>query len=231
MNALLSRGGGDSRWKRLRELLGVIGERLREAAGERERGKEFTPDDFFVVKGEALRTPEVVPPRRPRRPPEGPKGVTTQDSDEDAGPPEPDGDGRARRRQGSGGPAPNTGTAFLMRSSVLPRRNAKGEFDALRVLWRLPEGVRLPEMVGVRVRVPSGSDSTCEQPLGPEWLLLKAIEHPGGVATAGGRGETELAVPPADGALTITLAHPVGDPNAVEVDTVRRSGARERDDD
>lgn len=77
-------------------------------------------------------------------------------------------------------------------------------------------------MVGVRVRVPSGSDSTCENPLAPRWLELRAIEHPGGTVHASGRGATELAVPPADGTLTITLAEPITDPNAVEVDVVRR---------
>lgn len=114
---------------------------------------------------------------------------------------------------------------------MAPQRNERGEFDTLRVVWRMPEGERLPEMVGVRVRVPSGSDATCEQPLGPRWLRLKEIAHPSGTVPATGDAAFELLVPPADGVLAIRLAHPIADPNAVEIDSRRRNRRAEGDDD
>ena len=216
-------GGGNSRWSRLRDLLGVIRDRLREAAGERERDNIFTPDDFAIVRGERLRTAEPMRPYRPRLGANTEDDATVPQTVEDGGDP-PDGPNpeprpkpdRPRRL------APKHGSGVPMRSSVLPQRNAKGEFDILRVVWRMTGQGRVPDLVGVRVRVPSGSDSTCENPLAPRWLELRKIEHPGGTVHAGGRGATELAVPPADGTLTITLAEPITDPNAVEVDVVRR---------
>ena len=219
---IIVKGGGDSRWKRLRELLAVVRDRLRGAAGERERDHAFTPTNFAIVRGERLRTAEPLRPYRPRL------GANTEDDatvpqtveegDSPDGPnpeprPKPD---RPRRL------APKPGSGVPVRSSVLPQRNAKGEFDTLQVVWRMTGRGSVPNMVGVRVRVPSGSDSTCENPLAPRWLELRAIEHPEGTVRASGRGATELAVPPADGTLTITLAEPITDPNAVEVDVVRR---------
>lgn len=216
-------GGGDSRWKRLRELLAVVRERLRDAAGERERDRAFTPTDFAIVRGDRLRTAEPLRPYRPRLGANTEDDATVPQTVENGGDP-PDGPNpkpdpkpdRPRRL------APKPGSGVPLRSSVLPRRNAKGEFDTLRVVWRMTGRGSVPDMVGVRVRVPSGSDSTCENPLALRWLELQAIEHPGGTVRASGRGATELAVPPADGTLTITLAEPITDPNAVEVDVVRR---------
>lgn len=224
MNAvdLLSRGGGDSRWKRLRDLLAGVRDRLRESAGERERTSVFTPDDFAIVRGDRLRTAETLRPYRPRlsvgaeNESESPQTDPEGDSPDGPNPkprPKPD---RPRSL------TPKPGSGVPMRSSVLPQRNAKGEFDTLRVVWRMTGRGSVPNMVGVRVRVPSGSDSTCENPLAPQWLELREVEHPGGTVHASGRGETELSVPPADGTLTILLAEPITDPNAVEVDVVRR---------
>lgn len=203
-------------------MLATIRDCLRDAAGRRERDNAFTPTDFAIVRGDRLRTAEPLRPYRPRRsvseeddstvPGDDPEG----DSPDGPNPkprPKPD---RPRRL------TPKPGSGVPMRSSVLPQRNAKGEFDTLRVVWRMTGRGSVPNMVGVRVRVPSGSDSTCENPLAPQWLELREIEHPGGTVHASGRGATELAVPPADGTLTILLAEPITDPNAVEVDVVRR---------
>ena len=226
---LLRGGGGNSRWQRLRDLLATIRDRLREAAGERERGNVFTPDDFFVV---GLRKAEPKPPRRPPPPPgsEGEEPGSSVESDPDAEAPER-GKGKARPKGGTGGPSLSEGTVFRVKTSVRPERNQRGEFDTLRVVWRMPEDARLPEMVGVRVCVPSGSDVTCEQPLGPQWLRLKQIAHPSGTVPAGGDGAFELLIPPASGELAITLAQPVADPNAVEIDARRRNRREGGDDD
>lgn len=225
----IGEGGRNSRWGRLRELLGVIRDRLGEAAGERERTSVFTPDDFFVV-GLRKAKPKPPPPPPPPPGPEGAEPGTTLRSDPDAEHPER-GKGKARPRGGAGGPSLAAGTVFRVRASVAPQRNERGEFDTLRVVWRMPEGERLPEMIGVRVRVPSGSDATCEQPLGPRWLRLKEIAHPSGTVPATGDAAFELLVPPADGALAIRLAHPIADPNAVEIDARRRNRRAEDDDD
>lgn len=226
---LLRGGGGNSRWQRLRDLLAIVRDQLRAAAGERERGNVFTPDDFFVV---GLRKAEPKPPRRPPPPPgsEGEEPGTSVDSDPDADAPER-GKGKARPKGGTGGPSLSEGTVFRVKTSVRPERNQRGEFDTLRVVWRMPEDARLPEMVGVRVCVPSGSDVTCEQPLGPRWLRLKQIAHPSGTVPASRDGAFELLIPPASGELAITLAQPVADPNAVEIDARRRNRREDGGDD
>ena len=215
--------GNDQRWTRLRELLAVVRDRLRQEAGELESSSAFTPPDFATFTGAALHAGDVVPRYRPRQS-AGKEGEGTTPK------PHPEGDTHPRRN-GKPNPkptpnpkprptAPKPGRGMPLRSAVMPQRNQDGDFDTLRVRWRLIE--HAPERVGVRVRVPSGSDETCDQPLGPEWLRLRAIEHPSGVVQAAGSGDTELAVPPADGILTITLVDPINDPNAVEVDIVRR---------
>ena len=213
----------------MRDLLAVVRDRLREAAGERERDNVFTPDDFFVV-GLRKATPKPPPPPPPPPGPEGEETGTRVESDPDADHPERD-KGKARPRGGTGGPSPSAGTVFRVKASVLPERNQRGEFDTLRVVWRMPEGERLPGMVGVRVRVPSGSDATCEQPLGPRWLRLKEISHPSGTVPASGDAAFELLVPPVSGVLAIRLAQPIADPNAVEIDARRRNRREDGDDD
>ena len=208
-------------WQRLRGLLAIVGKRLRETAGERERGDPYTPPDFATFTGEMLQAAESVPRYRPRRGVAREEESTVPGSATDGESPE-DRDGEESQRGRPRRLSPRPGEGVPIRSSVLPERNAKGAFDTLRVVWRLNGRGRVPDMVGVRVRVPSGSDSTCENHLPPRWLELEAIQHPGGTAYASGRGATELAVPPADGTLTIMLTEPITDPNAVEVDVVRR---------
>ena len=108
----------------------------------------------------------------------------------------------------------------------MPQRNAAGRIDALRVAYRLREDGRpLPDLLGVRVRVPSGSDATCDQPVPPDWLKLASIDYEAGRGEVDGSvGASELVVPPDPdgGILTIRLATPVRDANAIEVDMVRR---------
>ena len=216
--------GDDQRWRQLRELLSVIRDRLRQEAGERERTTAFTPQDFANFTGATLRSADVVPPYRPRQSTSIESGSTTVQADPTGGDPdapeEPSPNPTPRPRPRPRTVAPKPGRGVPLRATVVPQRNQDGEFDTLRVRWRVTGDV--PDMVGVRVRVPSGSDETCEQPLGPDWLRLRAIEHPGGRVRAMRGSETEIAVPPADGILTITLADAISDPNAVEVDIVRR---------
>ena len=218
--------GDDQRWRQLREMLSVIRDRLRREAGERERTTAFTPQDFATFTGSTLRAADVVPPYRPRQSTSLENGSTAVQPDPGGDAPDvprdpnPDPSPRPQPRPRPRTVAPKPGRGVPLRSTVVPKRNQDGEFDTLHVRWRLTGQV--PDMVGVRVRVPSGSDETCEQPLGPDWLRLRAIEHPGGRTRARRGNETEIAVPPADGTLTITLADAVSDPNAVEVDIVRR---------
>ena len=215
--------GNARRWHRLRELLRAVASRLREEAGERDEAAAFVPRDFAMFSGEAMRAADPVPRYRPRPAPGRPRDGTTPAPDEEgaAGEDKPGGPRGGRR-----GVAPRPGRGVPVRASVAPRRGEDGEYRTLRVAWRLRDGAD-GGLAGVRLRVPSGSDETCEQPLAPQWLPMRSIAHGGKVVAraSGDGGAAELVVPLAGGELEIALAEPLADPNAIEVDVVRRRTA------
>ncbi len=219
---------GPNRWAELRRLLGIVRDRLREAAGTMEREKTFTPDNFATFSGDTLRAAEPMRPYRPRLSVGAADTATVLQTGEDTGdrPDDPDPNPSPNPNPPQPSPPrrlqPKPGNGVPMRTSIAPQRNAAGEVDTLRVQWKLTERDNLPDLVGVRVRLPSGSDATCDRPLPPEWLPLAAIEHPKGKEKASGKSTTEISIPPADGHLTITLAEPLPDASAIEVDVVRR---------
>lgn len=226
----LSTGNGNPRWTRLSKMLVAIQERLRSEAGEIESDDRHTPDNFAIFGGSRVPEAEKVLPLKLRKgiekgdevanPGPGDEVVTPDDPPgppHPPGPPRPPGPSHPHRRL-----TPRPGGIIPMRYSALPQINGEGEYDTLRVSWKIVEKQGALDEAGVRVRVPSGSDSTCENPLSPQWLGIQAIEHPGGTVYANGDGETELAIPLEDGTLTIMLADTIADPNAVEIEVVRR---------
>ena len=75
----------------------------------------------------------------------------------------------------------------------------------------------------VRVRIPSGSDETCEQPFPPDWLQISKLVINGKSSTHG-HSKYEARLPWGEVDFTIYLHESTAltDPSAVEVDIVRR---------
>ena len=76
--------------------------------------------------------------------------------------------------------------------------------------------------LGVRARIPSGSDETCELPLGPTWLRLKELRLDGRNPVPPNPDGFEVPLPEGEFEFELKLAAPVPDANVLEVDFVRR---------
>ena len=77
--------------------------------------------------------------------------------------------------------------------------------------------------LAVRVRIPSGSDETCDLPVPPRWLRIREIHNSGKIIHPDPDGY-EARLPDGDQDFDIRLVDrdAIRDPNAVEVDIVRR---------
>ena len=218
---------GDQRKRtRLLHLLREIRDELRAHAGEIERADEYTPEGFAVFERPGGRRAERVAPYRPRRSREEEKEVTTpQPSSESKGAVDPPGGGKGASR----GARPKPGRIVAGRSSVIPVRDDDGHIETLRVHWRPSDGsLKKPaRSLGVRVRIPSGSDETCELPLGPTWLAIKELRLAGEAPVRPGNDGFEAVVPNRELEFTLKLAAPVDDAAAIEVDFVRRQSVVE----
>ena len=194
-----------------------IAKRLAQEAGE-EDNQEYTPQGFAVLQSTTLREAEPLPRYRPRR--DQGRQATTHHTDtggEDG--PEHDPNRRNRNRRGAGTrPAP--GTTVAVRSSIRLNQGKNGKIDTLTVAWTPRDGERVANLA-VRVRVASGSDETCDQPLRPEWLKLDSIEYDNKSQSALGDG-WELPLPQQPGVVTIRLASPLVSTAGIELDIVRR---------
>ena len=214
----LSRSDNKALLKRLRE----IADELRKVAGEEEASDEFTPEGFAMLGGNAERKAQKVASYRPR--PGTSQGKSTVlgrsgKSDESLDP---------RRRRGSkkrrpAGAAPRSGRSAPGRLAALATTNGAGVFDRVRVVWEA-RGGSLPssDLLGVRVRVPSGSDPTCDLPLKPQWLPIREVRFQAGVVQSSKADRYEVALPTDAREFTVVLEAVLADPNVVEVDIVRR---------
>ena len=210
---------------RLLRLLREIRDELRAHAGKIERADEYTPEGFAVFERPGGRRAERVAPYRPRRSPDEEKEATTpQPSAGLEGAVDPPGGGKGAGR----GTRPKPGTIVAGRSSVIPVRN-DGHVETLRVHWRPTEGhAKKPAArLGVRVRIPSGSDETCELPLSPTWLPINELRCAGAAPVRPADGGFEVIVPNRELEFTLKLAAPVSDAAAIEVDFVRRQSVVE----
>lgn len=209
--------------KDLLALLRQIADELRAKAGSEERTGRFLPEDFLMLSQGVQRKAERVRRYRPR-PGAGRRGATTlRRGNGKSIDPRPRTTKVPRRNQGA---APKAGRGAPGRSSVVAVRNGSGQVDQVRVVWQPPsDGAwQVSDRLGVRVRVPSGSDETCEVPLGPQWLAIREVRHDG-VRVGSGDNPYEVELPGDARNFTVLLAEPATDPNAVEVDLVRRRPA------
>ena len=201
--------------RRLLKLLRGIRKELREWAGKVEEQAEYTPENFALFGGSG-RDAEKVNPYKPRDDRlEGQEGsnATTPGRSNDGG----------SKRGGGGAVRPRPGNVVPGRMSIVPVPGDGDGVDTFRVYWK-PAAMRpaRSDLLGVRVRVPSGSDATCDLPLGPRWLRLKQVRPRDERAAPLDPDGFEAELPCREVEFTVTLAEPVADPIAVEVDIVRR---------
>lgn len=210
--------------RKLLKRLQRIRDELRSKSGEVERDDEFEPVGFAVITGRKQRVAEVMRTYRPRRPPGNERKATELQPDRksEIGIDPPRGNsGNTRRRKGRGA-SPRPGRGVPGRQTVLAVRNGKGTVDEVRVAWRPGGRTGANSAFGVRVRVPSGSDATCNLPLPPEWLRIREILHEGGFAAPPDGDPFEVALPADSREFTVFLGDSASDPNAIEVDIVGR---------
>lgn len=175
-----------------------------------------------MLSGDVERKAEKVPSYRPRGG-ASENGATVMDrSDKE----EEGVDARRRRgmrkkkrRQGA---APRQGRAVSGRLAYRASRNGAGTVDAVKVEWDPRGDLPSADLLGVRVRVPSGSDQTCEQPLGPEWVPIREVRFEDGTTHPPKDNPFEVALPNTAPRFVVVLDKGLADPNAVEVDIVRR---------
>jgi len=199
-----------------------IATELRQQAGEEEADDEFTPEGFVPLSGDVEREAEKVPSYRPRGG-TSENGATVMDrSDKE----EEGVDARRRRgtkkkrRQGA---APRQGRAVSGRLAYRASRNGAGTVDTVMVVWNPRGDLPSADLLGVRVRVPSGSDQTCEQPLGPEWVPIREVRFEDDTThLPKDDNPFEVALPNTARRFDVVLDKGLADPNAVEVDIVRR---------
>ncbi|WP_419861455.1 hypothetical protein [Candidatus Palauibacter sp.] len=215
--------------RQLLNMLRKVKEELQQHAGKIEQSREYTPADFAIFGRRGAQLAEKVAPYRPRR-------VSGEDSGaSNATTPRPSGDGDAKpidppgtgKGGGGRGAKPKPGKSVPGRASIRAIPNGAGQIDTLRVYWR-PEPGRVSGKgrLAVRVRIPSGSDETCELPLGPRWLRIKEI-HTGDHAPTRPLDPYEAPLPTGELDFTLTLASPLVDARAIEVDVVRRADRHE----
>ena len=211
--------------KRLLVLLRQIANELRLKAGEEEKSKEFTPDDFAMWTGGAQRQAERIGKYRPRRGTGQDKSTALEKANEGGSIDPPHKKGKKRKKRA--GAAPKPGRGVSARSSWVAVPSNEGQIHEVRVAWQLREGsLHAKDVLGVRVRVPSGSDETCETPLAPRWLPIKSVRFPGDVVRPR-EDRYEAQLPNGCHNFTVVLAEPATDPNAIEIDLVRRRASTE----
>ncbi len=217
---------------RMLALLRTVRDELQAWAGKIEDVDEDAPVDFAVFAGDGARSVAPEPPYRPREPRlaqeedrGGGKSPKPSDKEDESTDPS-----RRGRKAGPGrGARPKPGNSIPGSMATVARPGVNGGVDTFRVYWRAaskPDAARVGRF-GVRVRIPSGSDTTCELPLSPRWLKLREVRPgdgaPGDIYDRG----YEAALPPGDELeLTIRLYNPVTDARAIEaleVDIVGRA--------
>lgn len=210
-------------WTQLRDLLKAIADRFRGQAGEIRGAEEYEPEGFALFQGDRITVAEVAPPYRPRAGEEGNSNVTTLVPDDDA--PTIDPPARKKRKKKAGrGARPKPGPRMKGRLTVRGNLGTDGTVTSLDVSWKPSSTRRIKgSYQAARLRIPSGSDETCEQPLPPEWLRISKLVINGERKTRGHtKYEARLPWGEVDFTLHLHESTSLTDPSAIEVDIVRR---------
>ncbi|MYG93457.1 MAG: hypothetical protein F4138_00450 [Acidimicrobiia bacterium] len=196
----------------LRKCLEEIARRLRREVGKREDREEFTPPGFASIFGHELRAAE--PALRPRLPSGGGQDLKPVEGGEV----ETKAGEKKIRRAG----VPRPGSVPSYRSSSRPGKEAQVVEFHLVVDEEIAESFE----VGIRLRLVSGSDGTCEQPLSDIWVpLLEVSDGKSSQRSEDSHGgDLELTLPLGSGEqqLTITTTAPISQLELLELDLVRR---------
>lgn len=206
--------------REFRELIADVAERLRLAVGVRDDNEEYTPPGFATLSGHTIRNAEPI--RRPRLPAGGGRTGERVESGQDG----TESEHRRRRRRGT----PRPGSVPRYRTTL----DADTQTAQIRAQIQYDEDVGSQSEVGVRVRVVSGADGTCEQPLPDLFLPLLAVDDETGVRTRADtpEGSLELVIPAKPGlqTLSVTLASRPPDPQLLELDLVKRRSLRNQEE-
>lgn len=211
-------------WTRLRDLLKGIADRFRGQAGEIKAAEEYEPEGFALFQGDRIMIADVAPPHRPRAGDEGGGEITTLgrgDGGRNVDPPERR---SKKKKKPVRGARPKPGPRMKGRLTVRGNLGRDGTVTSLHASWRPASTRRVSRSYqAVRVRVPSGSDETCEQPLPPDWLQISKLVIDGNPSTHGhSKYEARLPWGEVDFTLYLHGSTSVTDASAVEVDIVRR---------
>ncbi len=204
--------------KQYRELVAEIASQLRRTVGKRDDLQDFVPKGFATLSGHDVRTAERM--RRPRIP----VGGGSQKERIEGGQQTGGGKSKSSRRRG----VPRSGSRPRYRTALRLEEATVIEADLL-----YEEVVGQQSEVGIRVRVASGADGSCEQPLPDDFLQIASVKDDAGrtVRAGGPEGELELSLPAVNGPrrLTVKLASPISDPQLIELDLVKRKTAVPQD--
>lgn len=202
----------------LRAMFRKLAARLREEAGNLDTKAGFTPRGFALFGGDMERIAERV--RRPVRQPDDGSQASGQPggAEVEVGPP-PERPGTRTPRQ-TARRGPSRGRALRARYSVVPQTGSDGLVRELSADLRVDEGLDPNDQLVLRVRVQSGSDATCDQPLPDSWLELSKVKIADTSVEAG--GAFEVNIPHDAGKMTISLKESLPDTVGVALDVVRR---------
>ena len=206
--------------RELRTTFRKLASRLREEAGTLDTKAGFTPSGFAVFDSdmELERVAERV--RRPVRQPDAGSQETGKPggAQVEVGPrPERPGTRTPRQTPRMG---PSRGHALRTRSSVVPQTGSDGRVRQLSAELRVEESLGPKDQLALRVRVQSGSDATCDQPLPDTWLELSTVKIGDTSVDAG--GAFEVNIPSDAGRMTIGLKQSLPDTVGVALDVVKR---------
>ena len=214
---------------KLQTMLRQLAERLREKAGRLDRDSGFTPAGFALFGGDVERVAERV--RRPRRQPQDVS--PEEDTQESATPggaavetgPAPHQPGtRSPRTTPRRGPAP--GHTLRTRAVAVPRPDAEGLVRELTAELRVIDRLSPSDQLALRLRLQSGSDATCDQPVPDTWLPIAHVRV--GDDRIDADGAFEVLIPHTAGRMTIGIAEPLRDTIGIELDIVRRRPQKAR---
>ena len=202
----------------LRNMFRKLAARLREEAGNLDINTGFTPQGFALFGGDMERMAERV--RRPvRQPDEGTQeGAQPGGAEVEVGPsPERPGTRTPRQTPRRG---PSRGHTLRTRSSVVPQTGSDGRVRQLSAELQVDESLSPNDQLILRVRIQSGSDATCDQPLPDSWLELSKVKL--GDTSIDTGGALEVNIPHDAGRLIISLKDSLPDTIGVALDVVKR---------
>ena len=102
---------------------------------------------------------------------------------------------------------------------LFPQTGSDGLVQELSTELQVDENLSSNELLVLRIRVQSGSDATCDQPLPDTWLELSKVKI--GDTEIDADGAFEVNIPQDAGRMTISLKDSLPDSIGLALDVVR----------